>query len=364
MSAHFPSPAKARGFVASPREMRVDFRKRYTHRNGEASSSSDTKEKTNIPDNKIVKFRADDDDDDLLVREDQLSRVLVVALAGAVAWGSFRWTLALGLSMYCTDSRLRDRLEKWHRLITLCIFLEEEDQGVFRDDDEREEPLVDMTSSDAEEVAVIESHRSVVHPQPLVRRSRQISPDHPLAKYCGRWSYDPLRSDSPMQQLEALGVPWAARVAASRSARHMQKRIHLDGPFTWVEATHTAILARSSQTLCLTPEDNVSGQTHTHPVDRSTVVVWSAVGRRPDAAPQPELQAVAVPTNIPDAVVSVMLYKRNGALATIIRTCEDHGRTYHVINDLATPSIPQRPDSLRKHVVTHSFFKRLQPSTT
>jgi len=295
----------------------------------------------------------DDDDDDGLLSEAQFSRIMAVALAGAVACRSASWTCAFALALCSTDARLRDGLER-RLAVVLARFL------VVAEGDARrpEKPL----SDDDDDALRDDDVRSTSSPLLKKKKSFGVT-DHPLARFCGRWAFDAARSDSPMSQLEALGVPWAARLAASRSSRH--KRIHLEAPNTWVEATHTAVLARSTQTMRL---DDDESQTHTHPVDRTTVVVWNAVGRRPAAAPPADddcLPSVVVPDH---AVVSVMLYQRNGALATIIRTCEDDGQTYHVVNDLATPlkgsssnlsAAPGGSGLRRKHIVTHSYFRRV-----
>ena len=263
----------------------------------------------------------------LMVSEEQFSRVVALALAGAVACRSAEWTFAFAFALVSSDVRLRDRLQRF-----------------FGGDMDKSASLPKQVSTRRTETKREKELTTAVDAALLT--------NHPLAKFCGKWVFDMQRSDSPVNQLEALGVPWAARIAAARSARN--KRISLNGPNEWVEATQTAMLPRSTQTLPLNDED--TGHSNLHPVDRSTVIVWSAVGHRPKAGPPPDDDTTPVPPDAPDAVVSVMLYKRNGAVATIIRFCEENHQIYHVVNDLATPI---KGSTNVKHLVTHSYFKRV-----
>ena len=50
------------------------------------------------------------------------------------------------------------------------------------------------------------------------------------------------------------------------------------------------------------------------------------------------------------SVVSVMAYIKTGNVATITRTLEDAGDTYHVVNHLVVAT--------GAHVVTNTYFRR------
>ena len=66
-----------------------------------------------------------------------------------------------------------------------------------------------------------------------------------------------------------------------------------------------------------------------------------------DASQPAQRVAAAIPS---DAVVSVFHYVATGNLATIVRTLKDDGATYHVHNELLTPT---------GTIATDSFFRRI-----
>jgi len=330
-----------RGFVASsePRTMRITQKKSV-----EPKSLKIDKENGN-------RRKRYQNEKQWRISQVQISRFLALALACAVACGSATWACAFGLALFCSDTRLRENLKRWLERVRLPSLYYEEDQK-----EENEMCTMHRLPPRLARLAVPHRHNR--------RKQRTIEQHHhPLTKYCGRWTLDSRRSDSPMPQLEVLGVPWAARMAAARAPR--TKRIRLDGKNAWVETTFTSVVARSNQTLIL----DSSPQSHTHPVDRSHVTVWSAIGTRPKAAASlSDLDSSSqFNTNYPpDAVISVMAYKRNGAVATIVRTIEDDGDTYHVENHLTIPlgiggkqaSRLDNKENKLKHIVTHSYFKR------
>jgi len=161
--------------------------------------------------------------------------------------------------------------------------------------------------------------------------------------------------------MRALGVPWAARIAISKS-KNTKKIAH--EAKAWVEATTTAVVTKT-QTLVL----DGSEQRDTNPVDRSVVSIWSAVGGRPpNAPPRPDAEpdkaeppaghgpddhrpsADRFPP--PPAVVTVMHYLKTGNVSTITRTLEDAGDTYHVVNELRVKAPPEV-------ITVHTYFKRV-----
>jgi hypothetical protein len=177
--------------------------------------------------------------------------------------------------------------------------------------------------------------------------------------------------------LKALGVPWPARAAILRS--RLSIRIAHEGE-AWVEASTTAVVTKT-QTLVLDGTE----RRDTNPLDKSVVVVWSSAGgaRPPLAPPLPSVDAfaeeggagappppgaaeAAVPEEAaaaaaaaagdaaapPPAVISVMHYLKTGNVATITRTLEDDGMTYHVRNELL---VKEPPDT----VVNDKFFARV-----
>ena len=113
-----------------------------------------------------------------------------------------------------------------------------------------------------------------------------------------------------------------------------------------MESTTTSVVTKT-QTLLL---DNTE-QTDTHPLDRSTIRIWSAIGARPTAAPKPS--AAAQPPPQPGAVVSVMEYSRTRNVSTITRTLEDAGQT-HPNTHTHTHTHTQRPSC------TRAFFERFE----
>jgi len=163
--------------------------------------------------------------------------------------------------------------------------------------------------------------------------------------FSGRWIVDNSRSDDPNLQLKALGVPWALRHALVRSPN--VKRIIFQENI-WTEEAETVLVSKI-QHLRL----DGCRQIETHPIDGTEVYLWSQVGTRPSSAPQP-------PPNIPlhcqlkypgDSVISVILYSATGNLATIVRTLEDCGLTYHVQNQLYI-------QESKEFLLTHTFFSR------
>mmetsp|Transcript_22385 Transcript_22385/g.68940 ORF Transcript_22385/g.68940 Transcript_22385/m.68940 type:complete len:692 (+) Transcript_22385:106-2181(+) len=158
----------------------------------------------------------------------------------------------------------------------------------------------------------------------------------PTPTFTGRWVLDVRRSDDPSEQLKALGVPWALRHALVRSP-NVKRIIYHDS--IWTEESETVLLSRI-QHLRL----DGKMQTETHPIDGAPVHIWSSLGRPPSDAPQ-----CSITTNDMNAVISVISYA-NGNVSTIARTLEDHGQTYHVVNELVITN--------GRTVHTDTYFRR------
>ncbi|KAJ1457461.1 hypothetical protein M885DRAFT_615280 [Pelagophyceae sp. CCMP2097] len=200
---------------------------------------------------------------------------------------------------------------------------------------------------------------------PPARKKREISWPEPAASpagvgpagFSGRWVVDETRSDAPCDHLRAIGVPWAFRIALARSANVKHIAYHATGsePAHWVEESVTSLVTKVQRL-----ELDGRAQAETHPLDGSTVRMWTALGARPANAPPPPRtgprQPHAVQTRAHAAhvgaggIVSVFLYERDGAVATITRTLEDGARTYRVHNQLL------RTDG--ELIVTNTYFRR------
>ncbi|KAJ8613360.1 hypothetical protein CTAYLR_002265 [Chrysophaeum taylorii] len=242
---------------------------------------------------------------DWMSSEAPVARVLALALSFAVASRSLTGSTVFSLALFAADSRLRTCA--LHCRDTLSRFL------------------------------------GAAEPPPEQSVPRRTGD---LARFQGEWTLDAKRSDSPVVQLHALGLPWAARVALARSPR--TKRIRLFD-LEWREITTTLVVNRAEILLL-----DGRPQTHKHPVDSTPIVVWTAVGARPNAAPPPH-PARRFDVS-PDAVVSIMYYERDASVATITRTIEDDG-TYKVVNDLQVGQ-PKDDGSPPTCIVTRTYFRR------
>lgn len=268
--------------------------------------------------------------------QEPLSRALALALSIAVASRSLAGTTTLTVALFVADSRLRECTRQWRRSIASAL-------------------------------------SRPVRPPAVPRLARLATPSKAwwgmsrtgVKRFAGHWVMDADRSDLCEEQLRALGLPWAARVALARSPR--TKTIHVSGG-EWRESTKTVIVTRTEHLYL-----DGRPQTHQHPIDGSNIIVWTAIGARPSAAPahDPGILPLRIPA---DSVVSVMYYERDASVATIVRTIEDAGRTYHVANDLQVrggdrsddedDGRPRRSDDstissscgVPRRLLTHTYF--------
>ena len=144
-------------------------------------------------------------------------------------------------------------------------------------------------------------------------RSSDLGADLELVnRFAGRWRKNRQLSDSADEQLKALGVPWAARIAIVRAPQENVIEVDSNGAgLLWLETTINAGI-RKSQTYALSNEP----QETENPMDHTLVTMTSRV----------DVQE--------GCVVTLTEYAKSGIRQYIRRSVREAGQVFQVQNTM------------------------------